>query len=366
MKNEVTPLRRAVRLLPPGPPRVPSLAALVLALVLALLGAPRPAFASDRAADRASDRNPGQTLAQAQELLDSGRPQAALPLLDALLRKEPGNARALLLRSTARFLTDDIAGGTADLDLSLELDPRQRQAWLNKAALAIADKKYDAAFTALSEAEKLDPQASDNDLNLGAVLLLQGKLQPASDRFGRYLARHPRSAEPRYLVASNYALTGYAAFAIEHLRQAIEIDERSRVRARTDPNFAGLYSQARFQELLAADTYRLPPGAHTARRVYDVPYDQQDGMLVNSVLGALRTAGERHDPRLETTADWALIWGELRIKLSRTKDGKGLVEVSAPVERMSAAEWQRRSDKVLHAITIELYSRQLSNTKRRP
>lgn len=367
MKNEVTPLRPAVRL---SPPSVPIAApALVLLLSLLLLGAPSPGLASDRAeraADRNSGRNPGQTLAQAQEMLDSGRPQAALPLLDALLRQEPGNARALLLRSTARFLTDDIAGGTADLDRALELDPRQRQAWLNKAALAIADKKYDAAFAALSKAEELDPGASDNDLNLGAVLLLQGKLQPASDRFGRYLARHPRSADSRYLVASNYALAGYAALAVEHLRQAIEIDERSRVRARTDPNFAGLAGQARFQELLAADTYRLPPGAHTARRAYDVPYDQQDGMLVNSVLGALGTAGERYDPRLETTADWALIWGEMRIKVSRTRDGKGLVEVSAPVERMSAAEWQRRSEKILQAVTIELYSRQLSNTKRRP
>lgn len=357
MKNEVSFPRRAAR---------PSISALPLALALALvlLGfVPGPAAAQ---AGSKTARNPAQTLAQAQELLDGGRPQAALPLLDELLKKEPGNARALLLRSTARFLSDDIAGGTADLDRSLQLDPRQRQAWLNRAALAIADKKYDAAFTALSEAEKLDPQASDNDLNLGAVQLLQGKLQPASDRFGRYLERHPRAAEPRYLVASNYALAGYAALAIEHLRQAIELDERSRVRARTDPNFSGLFNQARFQELLAADTYRLPPGAHTARRLYDAPYDQQDGLLVNSVLGALRIAGEPYDLRIETTPDWALIWGELRIKLSRTKDGKGLVEVSAPVERMSAAEWQRRSDKILQTVTLELYSRQLSNTKRRP
>ncbi len=357
MKNVVALPRRAPR------PAILALAPLlVIALVLIggqLAGLPAPAAAQ-------AARNSAQTLAQAQELLDGGRPQAALPILDELLKKEPGNARALLLRSTARFLSDDIAGGTADLDRSLALDPRQRQAWLNRAALAIADKKYDAAFSALSEAEKLDPQASDNDLNLGAVQLLQGKLQPASERFGRYLARHPRAAEPRYLVASNYALAGYAALAIEHLRQAIELDERSRVRARTDPNFSGLFSQARFQELLAADTYRLPPGGHFARRLYDAPYDQQDGLLVNSVLGALRTAGERYEPRLETTADWALIWGELRIKVSRTKDGKGLVEVSAPVERMSAAEWQRRSDKILQAVTIELYSRQLSNTKRRP
>jgi tetratricopeptide (TPR) repeat protein len=327
-------------------------------LALLLLAVPAAAQTDSKAAT-------ARSLAQAQELVDAGRPQEALPLLDTLVRKEPENARALLLRSTARFLSDDIPGGTADLDRSLELDPGQRQAWLNKAALAIADKRYDAAFAALSEAERLDPQAADNHLNLGAVLLLQGKLQPASERFQRYLTQQPSSADARYLVASNYALAGFAALAIEHLRQAVELDERSRLRARTDPNFSGLSAQQRFQELLATDSYRPPPGAHTVSRVVDLPYDQQDGVLVGSVVEILRTAGERFDPRIETTRDWALLWGDLRIKLSRTNDGKGLVEMSAPVERMTGAEWQRRTDKLLQNLTVELYSRQLSNTKKR-
>lgn len=307
----------------------------------------------------------GQSLAQAQALIDAGRAEAALPLLDQLLAREPANARALLLRSTARFLKDDLAGGRKDLDRALELDPGQRQAWLHRAALEVADQQYEAALASFGRAETLDPQAPDNHLNIGAVLLLQGKLQPASERFQRYLAQQPGSADAAYLVASNYALAGYAALALGQLERAIALDERARLRARTDSNFASLSSHPRFKQLLATDSYRLPPGAHRASRAYDIPYDAEDGHLLGSVLQAMRTAGERFDPRVESTPDWALIWGDLRVKVGRGAGGKGLVEVSGPADRIPAPEWRERTDKLFRAVGIELIARQVSGTKKK-
>ena len=342
----------------PHPPR-PALRRLAALGAMSLLALPLAAAA-------ATAQTTAQTLAQAQELIDARNPAPALPLLNGLLQREPGNARALLLRSTARFLGDDLAGGKKDLDRALELDPTLRQGWLNRAAFEVAGKRYDAALAAFGRAETLDPRAPENDLNIGAVFLLQGKLQAASGRFESYLQKQPGIADASYLVASNYAAAGYAALAVANLRRAVGLDERSRLRARTDPNFAGLSSDAHYQELLAEDTYKPPAGAHLASRTYDLPYDAAEGTLLSSVVEAMQLAGERFDPRVESTPDWALIWGDLRVKVAKGPGGKGLVQASAPFERMPAAEWQRRTTKLFQQIAVQIYNRQISSMKQRP
>src|SRR5262249_57179484 len=180
---------------------LPSLLALgVVLFLLTVAGVPATAQITRHQAQGA--------LAQAQEMIDAGNPRPAIPLLSDLLKREPGNAKAYLLRSTARFLVDDIDGGKKDLDKALELDPSQRQGWLHRRALEVSAKRYDAALAAFTQAEKLDPKAQDNDINLGAVLLLAGKLEGANQRFQAYLGKHAGVADAQYLVASNYALSG--------------------------------------------------------------------------------------------------------------------------------------------------------------
>jgi hypothetical protein len=198
------------------------------------------------------------------------------------------------------------------------------------------------------------------------VLLLQGKLQAASGRFESYLKKQPGIADASYLVASNYAAAGYAALAVANLRHAIELDERSRLRSRTDPNFTGLSNDPHYQEILATDSYRPPAAGHIATRTYDTPYDPADGTLLSSVVEAMQLAGERFDPRVETTPDWALIEGDMRIKVSRGADGKGVVQASAPFERMPITDWQRRTAKLFQQIAVQLYNRQISKLKQKP
>ncbi len=331
--------------------RLPLLAALALLLLAA------PAVAAQRPEPVKSSET-----AQAQILIDAGRPQDAIAVLDRALRRQPDDARALFLRSTARFLTDDLQGGRADLDRALALDPKNRPAWLTRAGLEIAEKRYGPALEALQRAEALDPAAADNHLNIGAVVLLQGKLADATERFRRYLAAQPAAAEPFFLVAKNFAGAGYAGLAIEHLRRAIELDERWRVRARTDPSFGGLAAHADFQRLLATDSYRPPPGAWTAARVYAADYDGGEGKLLAAVLDALLTLGERVDPRVEVTPDWALVWGEMRIRVAPHAGG-GVVELSAPAERFTAERWEAQSERLFRAITLQLVQRSRPDAK---
>ncbi len=305
-----------------------------------------------------------EDLGRAAELIDAGETESALALLDRLISAEPEAAEAYHLRSTVQFMIGDTERGRRDLDRSLELDPGLRDAWLTRAALDISEESYDRALEALHRARELDPEAPDNALNIGAVLVLQGKLQEASGEFAAYLERNPASAEAYFLVATNYAMEGYAALATEHLARAIQLDERSRLRARTDPNFAGFESNARFQDLLLNDAYRPPPGAHVATRTYDEPWAANGGRLLAAVIDALQFSGFPFDHRVEVTPGWALIWSEFRIKVAGGAEGKGVVELTAPADRYTPAEWKERSEELFRQISARLTS--LRGLKRSP
>lgn len=298
-----------------------------------------------------------EQLARAQEMLDAGDASSALEILDRLVKKKPPSAEAFLLRSTALFMVGDLEKGQRDLDRSLEIDPEHRQAWLNRAALDLAEKRYSEALEALAQAKTLDPTAPDNDLNIGAVQLLQGHLQEASTNFQAYLEDNPTSAQSFYLVATNYAMAGYAGPAIEHLRRAIELDEKSRLRARTDSNFRELEGNNRFVEILSNDTYRIPPGAY--HRVIEVatPFEGADSVLLQSVLDALLFSNQPFDRRVEVTPEWALIWGETRIKLTNGTNGQGQIQLSAPANQFTPAQWKQQTDDLIREIKVRLTNR---------
>ena len=302
----------------------------------------------------------GQTaagkLARARELVDAGDAASGLALLDLLLEKEP-LAEGYLLRSTAHIMLGDLERGRRDLEQALEIDPALRQAWLNRAALELSEKRFDEALQDLRRARELDPEAPDNDLNIGAVLLLMGELESANRSFASYLQRHGDSADTFYLVASNYAMAGYAGLAIQQLQRAIALDEKSRLRARTDRNFSDLATNPRFRELLASDSYRLPPGAHFAAREFDLPYRASQGGLLSVVLEALQLHGQPFDPRVEVTSHWALIWADLRIKVTSTPEGKGRIELSAPASHFTLTRWRERTEELFRQVSVRAVGR---------
>ena len=304
-----------------------------------------------------SAQTSSELLARAQEMIDGGDADGALEILNRLVKQKPPSAEALLLRSTALFMVGDLEKGRRDLDRSLEIDSGLRQAWLNRAALDLAEQHYPEALDALEKAKDLDPSAPDNDLNIGAVQLLQGDLQQASDHFQTYLQSNPTSADSFYLVATNYAMAGYAGPSIEHLRRAIEIDEKSRLRSRTDPNFRELESNPRFIEILSNDTYRVPPGAY--QRIFEIatPFAGADSVLLQSVLDALQFSNQPFDRRVEVTPEWALIWGEMRIKLTNSSNGKGQIQLSAPANQFTPDQWKQQTDDLIREIKVRLTQR---------
>jgi Flp pilus assembly protein TadD len=296
----------------------------------------------------------GDPLAEARGLVEAQRGGEAAAVLDRVLRKEPRNAEALLLRATAKLIEGEAAAGRRDLARALEIDPTQRQGWLTLGALEVAEERWSEALAAFRRAEQLEPGAADNDLNIGAVELLAGDLGAASERFARYLEGPGADANGFFLVAKNYALAGYEALAVEHLRRSIERDERARVQAKADSAFAGLKASPRFQALINTRSFRPAADAHTAERSYPERYDGGRGPLLRAVLDALQLAGRPFDRRVDVAPDWAVIWGEARIEVADGTDGGGVVSLSAPADQFTAATWAAFADELLRDVNTRL------------
>lgn len=294
-------------------------------------------------------------LASIQALLDRGEGTQALTEVQRVIKKNKKNAEAYLLRSTAYAMLGDPAKAFEDLQTSVKLDPALRQAWLNIAGLEIAERRYEAALDALLKAEALAPSAVDNHLNIGAVLIFMQRVEEAGDRFRRYLAAHPNDAEAAYLVATNYALAGHESHAIDNLRTTFQLDERRRLKARADERFLGLEGDA-YRELLNTDFYSPPAGSHTAARAFKTLYRRRNPRFVYAVLDALKQNGIYYDPSIETSDRWALVWGEMRIKIYNQESGNGVVSLSAPANAYSAGEWKVMTDAIFRSIYDKLKS----------
>jgi tetratricopeptide (TPR) repeat protein len=292
-----------------------------------------------------------------QVLLDAGLTEEALSILKRAIRKKPRDANLLLLRSTAHFMDGNLEAGRRDLERSLDLDPELRQAWLNKAALDLSERNYEGALVAFRKAELLDPDADDNSLNIGAVLLFKGDTAEAAERFRNYLESRTQDAEAHYLVAANYAMADRADLAVALLKKAIHLDEKVRLQARTDPNFATITSLPEFREILATDSYQVPVGALTASRSYDFPYTGRDSRVLEAVLSALQLARIPFDQRVEVTPAWALIWSDFRIKVSVLSEGGTRVQLTAAPGSYTQEEWRSRSEGLFRRIDIQVHSR---------
>lgn len=318
---------------PPSMRRFPTI------LLLLLLSTPATPVAGQEA------RNSGQDLTAVRQAIEGGDAAGAIDLL----RRRDLTPEARMLRGMARVMLGELRSGGADLEQAVQDDPTLREAWLNLAGLEIAEEDYGQALGLLEKARALDPAAPDVQLNIGAVMLMLGRPEDAREPIARYLELDG-SAEARFLVASNYALAGRPTEVVQHLREAIRLDERMRLRARRDGRFAGL-DHMDYRVLLHTDLYEPPAGHHKSAAAFTTPYDQQEPRLLYAVLDSLPDIGLSYDPEIESTARWALIWGEkARIKVHTQENGTGVVSMSGPPEATSQGEWQRLTQELFRAV----------------
>jgi tetratricopeptide (TPR) repeat protein len=226
---------------------------------------------------------PAQT-ASAEELETRGdelRGQKAyLDALDyyhAALAKNPSSAAIYNKVGIVELLMQRYKEAGKDFERAVHLNPQYADAVNNLGVIEYEAKKYGKALKQYEKAIKLRPDSASFYSNQGAAYFGKKEFEKASESYAKALqldtdilertshngvsAQLP-SPEDRarfdYLIAKLCAVRGDRDRSLLYLRRALEDGYKGIGNVYTDPEFAGVRSDARFTALMAARPPAIP------------------------------------------------------------------------------------------------------------
>jgi superkiller protein 3 len=116
--------------------------------------------------------------------------------------------------------------------------------------LYVRKGNYDKAVDLFQRVVREEPGSAEAHNNLGVAYLGQDAYEAAERAFQAAMRIDSGFVLPYYNLACVYARQGLDVDAIIYLRKAVERDERARLWAKDDEDFASLRSDVIFQELV--------------------------------------------------------------------------------------------------------------------
>jgi Flp pilus assembly protein TadD len=227
-----------------------------LAVALLLLGS---GCASKQKTAAAQNRQ--VRLGMAEQMAARNDWAGAFQIADGLVREDPSNAQALLLRGKALRKQEMTAEAEADLRRLVALEPYYSEAHAELAILLERQGRTAEALEHHEEAVKIMPGQPRYLNNLGFALLVRGRAKDAVPKLEEALRAEPQSPRLRNNLGFAYAATGDFTRAFEQFRLG-----GTPVQARNNLGFAyeraGNLTQAYDMYLQAA---RLDPKDATCR-----------------------------------------------------------------------------------------------------
>jgi len=94
------------------------------------------------------------------------------------------------------------------------------------------------------------PKRPEDFFYFGVMKANEADYEKAVEFLGRALEADPKDEKTHYVMASTLALKGDRQQAMEHLRQAVDLNATNRIYARNDPDFEPLRDDETFQNLI--------------------------------------------------------------------------------------------------------------------
>jgi putative PEP-CTERM system TPR-repeat lipoprotein len=121
--------------------------------------------------------------------------------VDAILKEQPNNLRALLLQAQLSASTGDIAGTRSSLDAALKVSPKSAEALLMKAELELADRHRDEAQKLMESAIDANPNSIAARSALVSLAATSGKLDIAKAQVEKMKGLQPQDFRTVYADA---------------------------------------------------------------------------------------------------------------------------------------------------------------------
>jgi tetratricopeptide (TPR) repeat protein len=144
------------------------------------------------------------------DLIERAQFAGALPFLDELVRRQPGDTSFRLRRAEARMRAGQLNDASTELEELLVASPNLARAQMLLGVVRLEMGVTNAALQLLREATTNDPSSSDAYYSLGYGLLRAGDGEAAEVAFGRALELNP--ADPDALLRLSDLLAGRLAW----------------------------------------------------------------------------------------------------------------------------------------------------------
>ncbi|MBC6699868.1 tetratricopeptide repeat protein [Hymenobacter puniceus] len=181
-----------------------------------------------------------------EKALDDGNTAAAIQHFDAVLKQQPRQERALVLRSKAKYQQQDYEGSRKDSQLVLDINPAQftpedYNALWNLGVIHNSLRQFAKArvyFGRMKQADSTDVRAYEH---IGYSYLQERNYPAALTEFEQAVQVSPSAKTSFYGIGKAHIMQGHFEQAVQAYDQAIKLD----------PNYATAY------ENRAAAKYQL-------------------------------------------------------------------------------------------------------------
>jgi tetratricopeptide (TPR) repeat protein len=316
-------------------------------------------------------------IALARLRLGSNDPQAAAALTEEVIRTDPANPEALLIRAGVALLRGDVKSTITDLRTVLRNNPDSKAALRMLAHAQLLEGDIDLAMDALRRLVELDPNDNEARQRLASLLAYRGNQQAAMKLLDEVLRNQPKSApslqaKASLLIAqgkwdeaeatiaqllrvpdqqgSGHTLSGALEMARGRFPEAVEAFEKARQAApRAAEPLTGLVQALLLQHELESATSYLEA----------VVAEMPDLAVAHNLFGELFVRQKRPADAeihfrhaMKLAAKWAVPYlnlGQLFVASGRPSDGvdvyrSGLVQVPGNIQLLLAmAEAYERS-----------------------
>ncbi len=156
-----------------------------------------------------------------------------VPLRDTLERQHkvdlaelgiPDTAKREYLEAQDLLSRNQVDQAILRLKRAVEIAPQLTAAWNNLGTISFHARQYKDAEGYFLKALEAEPGAYDPTVNVGAAIMLQGRLDEAL-KYNLYAAsQHPTASLPNAQCGMNYLLIGDLDLALKYLKEAKRLD----------------------------------------------------------------------------------------------------------------------------------------------